>query len=127
MEGEEQLRRAAAAGCVADVSRLLASGVDPNYRDVFNGSTPLHAAALKGHLEVSQLLLLHGANPNIVTQNTGSSALGMAAFAGHLDVVLALLSNGATLSPDEIENDLLGECKQDGFIDIAAAISLRRS
>lgn len=70
------LRKAAKAGNLNEVVRLLEQGVDPNSRGK-GGGTALHKAAKKGHLEIVQLLVFKGANPAL-PNSKGRSALDVA-------------------------------------------------
>lgn len=109
-------------GDIAEISGLLDAGANPNFQDVFDGSTCLHRIAAKGHLAVIELLLSKGADPNLVTQNTSASPLGVAALAGQEGVVDLLIANGAKLSQSEIATGLVQECRDCGHARIAEAI-----
>ena len=68
---------AARQGELSQVTALLASGVDVNWRDAF-GITALWQSSWKGHLQVTQALLAAGANPNIADQVWKATPLEMA-------------------------------------------------
>lgn len=110
------------AGNLELMQRLLVSGTNPNQRDVLHGGTPLHLAVGHGNLEGAGLPLKSGADPNIATQNTSTTPLGLAAIAGNLEMVKLLVSAGAQLSPSEIGTGVVAECKELGFLEIAATI-----
>ena len=117
-----QLLETVGKGDVEQMSELLDSGADVNFRDVMNGSTCLHQAAANGHVAALHLLLKAGADPNIVTQNTSTSPLGIASLAGHRNAVELLMSNGAQLSNDEVVTGLIDECRSLGHHEIAAIL-----
>jgi len=121
-ETGNDLLDAASNGSLSDLERLIATGADPNFRDVLSGGTSLHRTVGRGDLAATQLLLANGANPNIVTTNTSASPLGVAALSGYSELVDLLLSVKATLSTNEIATGLLAECRDAGFADIANAI-----
>lgn len=56
------LVKAAQAGDLAEVKRLLAAGADPN--EGANGFTPLYASVISNQVAVMQTLLAGGADPN---------------------------------------------------------------
>ena len=61
-----ELHRAAAAGDVESVKRLIDENPDGiNSKDSPGGLTPLHEAARAGHADVAQVLIAAGADPNI--------------------------------------------------------------
>lgn len=91
------LVRAAAAGDVATLRRLLADGVSPDVRDAM-GSGPLHKAAEGGSLDAVKALVEAGANieePDV----TLWTPLTWAAGSGHPAVVEYLLARGAEVNP----------------------------
>ena len=94
--GGSKLHKAAAAGDIKEVQRLVdvttgTALVDPLKGD---GTTPLITAAMMGHADVVKLLLEEGAEPNKAGMN-GATALQIAASMGHLEVMAMLLENGA--------------------------------
>eukprot|EP00899_Mesostigma_viride_P011736 jgi/Mesvir1/20563/Mv06235-RA.5 len=97
------LLRAAAAGDVASVRRLLAHRANPNASDL-NKRSALHWAADAGNKEIIQLLLAHDADVK-AQDNFGESPLHWAAVKGHLDAVTVLLQKGAPVDcADEYGN-----------------------
>jgi len=88
----EQLHAAARSGDVAEVTRLLDSGVNVDARDDL-GSTPLLEAAWEGHGEVVRVLLAHGANVN--ASRDDATALQYAVLTGRAAIVAQLLKAGA--------------------------------
>ena len=64
-EGKTALYRAARANDSGEVRKLLAGKADPNYRQKYRRTTPLHAAAYYGLVEVAESLLLAGARADI--------------------------------------------------------------
>ena len=86
----------------ATISRLLASGADPNNK-AKGYITPLHIAAKLGHASAIDALLVGGANPNaknIVDQIGyfsigGYTPLHFAAQRGHHEAIESLLAGGA--------------------------------
>lgn len=94
------LEKAAQAGDVTEVQRLLASGDDPNDRGGVYGA-PLNAAASREHnTPVVRALLTAGANPNGRSQEGNScwqSPLGYAASMGDLENARVLLDSGAAV------------------------------
>jgi cytohesin len=91
---KEPLHRAAAAGRVATVAALLASGTEVDARGQWN-ATALHAASGAGELASVTLLLEKGAKLD-ATDEPGMTPLHCAALGGHLPVVEALLAKGAS-------------------------------
>ena len=83
------LAEAAAAGNLAKVETLMASGANPNIRG-YCGHTPLHHAAHFGHHAIVKILLACEADPNLKSMG-GLSALQSAVDSGHLDVFKTLL------------------------------------
>jgi len=89
------LVRAAGRGDLAEVTRLLASGEDPNGADDYQ-LTALHGAAKKGHARIVSLLLRHGAKVNAsATALHGETPLHYASKYGHAQVARMLLDCGA--------------------------------
>lgn len=95
--GLTPLTIAAALNHVNIVTRLLESGVDPNWTSKNEHypcqTTPLHWAAYLGHTDVATALLNAGADKNAAAKN-GSTPLDWANFAGRVDVLLLLLKAG---------------------------------
>src|SRR5688500_12809613 len=76
------LLKAASAGDVGKVTRLLDRGVDVNYHSKdkqATGRTALIEAAIEGHLDVVRLLVERGALLNWQDRAVGFTALGWAA------------------------------------------------
>ncbi len=80
-------------GNIAEVRKLLDSGIDPNAK-LAGGWTPLHWAAATGRSNIITLLLKHGAAID-VHQNEGLAPIHLAAKDGHDEAVRMLVSNGA--------------------------------
>ena len=92
--------RAARAGDLASVSRLLDKGADINARDTgrfFRSDTALHHAARRNDVELAKLLVGRGADPN-VQGSTGYTPLHVAAGLGREKMVAWLLRHGANPS-----------------------------
>ena len=91
----EQLHSASAKGDIAEVSRLLNEGHDPNSFDEL-GRTPLHYAAQHGHLDIMRLLLASGADVNAHDESViGDTALGHVASNCSFEVAKILVDAGA--------------------------------
>ena len=93
MAAENELHKAAIAGDVAKLNRLIKAGADVNATSK-DGWTPLHWAARKGHTDAVIALLEAGADVN-ATDERDLTPLYWAAFKGHTDAVIALLEAGA--------------------------------
>lgn len=81
------------AGATATVSRLLASGADPNWRNR-DGWTPLMIAAAERHLDTVAALLAAKADPN-ARNVLGRTALMFASRYGQDAIAERLLAAGA--------------------------------
>lgn len=90
------LVRAAEAGKLTDVSRLLSKGADANARDK-NGYPALYFAAYKGHKDVVVQLIDKGADVN-AKGNTGYTPLHGAAMGGRKEIAELLLEKGADVN-----------------------------
>jgi ankyrin repeat protein len=90
---EQRLHRAAFAGDLESVRRLIQNqvGVNTAARD---GWTPLHSAAFTGHEAMVALLLENGAAVNKATK-LGLTPLHAAATTGHHEIVKLLIAHGA--------------------------------
>lgn len=78
------------------VSRALAAGVNPDWRDR-SGNTLLHLAASRSSVDVVKLLLQHGVDPAARAQD-GKTALHMA-IASHGDANLEMIVTLAAVTP----------------------------
>jgi hypothetical protein len=68
------LLKAASAGDVAAVKKLIAQKADVNYQHGTDKISPLMIAAMRGHKDVLEVLLNSGARPNL-TDKDGATAL----------------------------------------------------
>lgn len=91
-----EFERAARAGDVSGLERLVASGVPVDALDR-HGQTALMLAAHNGRLDAVGWLVGRGARLD-VTAKYGLSALMLAIVAGHEDVARALVRAGADLT-----------------------------
>ena len=98
---------AASEGQTDMLRELLEKGADPNTavtkdfkvagKSVFEGSTPLMAAAYAGHTEAVRLLIDAGADVNAETKH-GGTALMAASAEGHLAAAKFLAESGAEVN-----------------------------
>lgn len=88
------LGEAAKKGDVAEIERLLASGVDANDSDGL--ASPLHWAAMNGHADAVILLVSEGARTDAQSSMLGTP-LHAAARMNRADVVTTLIGNGADI------------------------------
>ena len=91
------IQTAARAGNVGEVTRQLDWGVNPNARNYFYQTAPLHDAAAFGRTRIVELLLDKGADVNVRNEG-GETPLHYAARHGHTKVVEILLEHGANVS-----------------------------
>jgi ankyrin repeat protein len=111
------------AGNSRTVKLLLASGADPDSRNVF-GATALMVAASAGDIESVRLLLDHGADlnarPNMNTDGFimggGRTALMWAAFLGNDDMLKFLLERGAKVGEFTPLGGALGQAAWGGHV-----------
>ena len=94
-ENYSDIFTAARDGKLAEVSRLLKSGVSVNVRQGGSGTTLLSTAAMYGKTDVVQLLIKEGADVGLAS-NDGNTPLLVAAFFCHTEVVQLLLDHGAS-------------------------------
>lgn len=92
--GENALHWAAFNGLDGVVRRLLASGVEVDFKS-HDGSTALCAAARRGHRTIAELLLRAGANPNVAIRGSGATPVSLARSKGHQDLIQLLRRYGA--------------------------------
>eukprot|EP00803_Ostreobium_quekettii_P010979 evm.model.scf_1222.2 EVM.evm.TU.scf_1222.2 scf_1222:10854-22054(-) len=118
----EDLLAAASEGDVAEVSRLLAAGVDVDSTDS-RGNTPLVLAAASGHVSVLRVLLEAGADINKQGQR-GLTALNAAASEGQSTAVRFLLQGGADteLRDDEGRTPLIVAIFNNGNLAMVTAM-----
>jgi ankyrin repeat protein len=88
---------AADKGDLAQVNKLLASGVNINEQSTKSGRTALMVAAEEGHIAIANLLIAKGANVNAQSKN-GWTALMYAAINGYPDIVKLLINHGANVN-----------------------------
>ena len=112
----EEFMTAVGEDDVREVTRLIGSGIDLNYR-CDQGSSALFGAILGGNLIIIGLMLEHGADPNLVATEPAASIytskpLDLACQARFLmdwnkyDPVVKLLEAfGATNDDGEVESD----------------------
>ena len=93
----KELRDAARAGDIVQVTRLLAEGA--NGKDKF----ALIWAAQGGHAQIVDRLIQAGADVNLTTAINGTSALALAAQNGYADVVETLIKAGAAVDGAVVE------------------------
>lgn len=108
------LERAAQAGDVSEIKRLLASGADPNEPKSIFGS-PLNFAAMRSdNSEIIRLLLAAGANPNGRGEEGASCwlpPLWTAASWGDIENTRTLLEGGASIKPSKCSRLAIGWLK----------------
>jgi len=92
----DDLHKAAERGDVAEVRRLVATGVDVDGVDA-NKITALHFAAGNGHVEALKTLLQLSANIQAKTAAQGATPLHMAAAHGHEEALKTLLQLSANI------------------------------
>jgi ankyrin repeat protein len=88
------LHAAAAAGNVAEIERLVASGAHREARDG-NGRTPLHVAAYRRQYDAARVLMKRGANPNALDAQR-YDIVTIAAVANDVPMLKVALEGGAS-------------------------------
>ena len=96
MAAENELHKAATAGDVAKLNRLIKAGADVNAVNE-DGWTPLHSAVYGGHTDAVIALIKAGADINAVNE-IGWTPLHNAAYSGHTDAIIALIKAGADVN-----------------------------
>jgi ankyrin repeat protein len=91
--GSTPLLVAAAQGNLAEVTRLLKAGADPNVKNRLN-TTPLLEAAFQSHTAMIEALLEGGADPNLAGAD-GQTALMLIARGTNVEAARRLLDQGA--------------------------------
>lgn len=120
-------RRAAIAGDLPRIERLLAQGVDVDARDKY-GQTALMLAAMHGRAEVARVLVDHGGDLD-VTAKFGLSALMLAVINRHEAIARRLVDAGAdtlvqgTGAPGFAGKTAAQLAEHGGLDDLAAYIS----
>ena len=99
------MNRAASAGNVPRLKKLIEAGADVNAWDesAVEGFRPLISAAEKGRLEAVKFLLANGAEVDLAVEPAGgewddATALMMACYNGHEKVIVELLKAGADVN-----------------------------
>merc|ERR1719461_2280167 len=90
------LIQAADVGDLAEVTKLLNKGSDPNEGD-YDNRTPLHLSASTGHLEIVQLLIAKRANLDVFDR-FGRTPFMDAIDMGYTKIAKCLRNAGATIS-----------------------------
>jgi ankyrin repeat protein len=88
------LHAAAAAGDVAEIERLLATGANREARDG-NGRTPLHVAAYRKRYDAARALMKRGASPNALDAQR-YDVVTIAAVANDVPMLKVVLEGGAS-------------------------------
>lgn len=105
------LQRAAEAGRIGEVRRLLANGTKADEGFPEFGVTALMLASMRGHVDVVKLLLEAGADPNafgVITHGVAFTPLLMAIGGKNknkLAVIDTLIAGGAYLNPPPSINE----------------------
>ena len=93
------LTKAASAGDMATVRKLVEKGADVNEKiKDGTGRTALIKAAEKGHIDIVRYLIGKGANVNYKADMSGDTALEDAAAGGYMDLVGLLIDKGALVN-----------------------------
>lgn len=95
---QNAISKAAAAGDVEGVERLIAEGVDPNLGSASRAFTPLIWAARAGQVAVIRALVAHGASLDAPGGSNGWSPLQHALHKQQTAAALELIDLGADLS-----------------------------
>jgi ankyrin repeat protein len=104
IESEKQFLFAVKRGALAEVSGLLANGVDPHCVDSLTGRTALHFASLYKRFRVLKFLFESPVKIHCKDLQ-GETPLSLAAKEGHLEIVKFLIEHGAKL--EEIQHSLV--------------------
>ena len=105
------LQEAAGTGNDAMVQALLSHGAEVDSRDdSVWGRTALYRAAQKGFMTVCRTLVAHGADVNAKNKD-GSTPLDTAIGNGQFVAAEFLITNKAQISPDVLNQDLLGAAR----------------
>lgn len=113
----EDLIRFAEIGNLKAVKRLIAAGVDVNYKHG-SGAVALMYASENGYVEIVQILLENGADVN-AQDGRWQSSLAYASWSGNLLIVEILLDAGADVQvADFMGNTPLGCAQSGGYTEI---------
>jgi hypothetical protein len=112
LEGDElndAIKNVVWDGNVSGLRELLETYFDDvTERDIYNGRTALHYAALIGYVDVAKLLIQYGANVNAV-DNINESVLFCASYdSASVPLTLELLCFGAKIDKKALEIDRTG-------------------
>lgn len=91
---KDALHKAAYAGKLDEVQKILATKPDPDARDPFGG-TALHAAMFQKNMQIVELLIDYGLDINAIGPANGYTPLHDAVWADNREAVKLLLAKGA--------------------------------
>jgi len=97
-EPPRSLPQAAAEGDLGAVRKMIAEGIDVDYREDNFIKTALHLAAREGHKDMVSFLLSKGANINAKDGWPGCTALHYAAEKGYAEIARVLLEAHADVN-----------------------------
>ena len=96
-----------------EVERLLAQGMNPNYKHGRSCLTPLFAAVNNNHRAVIEVLVRDGADINAKLGREGSTVLHSAAIKGDRGMVVLLVESGANLGVTDNQGKTASEVAKD--------------
>lgn len=103
-EASKEIIKAAKAGDLDKLEKLVATDDALVHARDTDGSTPLHCSAWKGHREIVAFLLKAGADANAQNSNEhwGTTPLHAAAHANQAAIAELLIENGAKVNARDL-------------------------